>query len=200
MGRVRPLDLARQVGERHELLGPGRQVAQADLAGRQLVAEDDREMGAVARGRLELLAELAAAELGARRDPGRAELRDDPEPRDGVVGVGADDDRDRRRLGAAAATPVSVSARTSRSSPIPKPIAGRRPAAEQLDQPVVPPAAAERLLLALATDDVELERGPRVVVEAADEARLEPVRRRRARRDGPGRPRSARRRPGTAGR
>ena len=58
----------------------------------------------------------------------------------------------------------------------PEPDAGRRPAAEQLDQTVVAAAAADRLLLALAPGDVELERGPRVVVEAADEPRLEPVR------------------------
>ena len=60
--------------------------------------------------------------------------------------------------------------------PEPEPDPRRRLAAEQLDEPVVAAAAAERLLLALAARGVELERGPRVVVEAADEARLEPVR------------------------
>ena len=56
-----------------------------------------------------------------------------------------------------------------------EPDARRRATAEQLDQAVVAAAAADRLLLALPTADVELERGPRVVVEAAHEARLEAV-------------------------
>ena len=51
----------------------------------------------------------------------------------------------------------------------------RRAAAQELDEPVVAPAAADRLLLALTTDDVELERGPGVVVEATDEPRLQSV-------------------------
>ena len=46
--RMRPLDLARQVGDLDELLRAGRQVAQPDLARRQLVTDDDREMGVVA--------------------------------------------------------------------------------------------------------------------------------------------------------
>ena len=53
---------------------------------------------------------------------------------------------------------------------------GRRPPAEQLDEAVVAAAAAERLLLAVAAGQVELEGGPRVVVEAADEGRFQPVR------------------------
>ena len=60
--------------------------------------------------------------------------------------------------------------------PDPEADPGRRPAAQQLDQAVVAPAATDRLLLALAPGDVVLERGPRVVVEAADEAGLEPIR------------------------
>ena len=77
---------------------------------------------------------------------------------------------------AAVTAPVSVRARIEPVEPDPEPDPGRRPPAEQLDQAVVPPAAADRLLLALAPGDVELERRPRVVVEAADEAGLEPVR------------------------
>ena len=57
----------------------------------------------------------------------------------------------------------------------PEPDARRGPAAEQLDQAVIASPATDRLLLALATGDVELERRPGVVVEAADEPGLEPV-------------------------
>lgn len=45
---VRPFDLAREVGDRNELLGAGGQIAQTDLARSQLVADDDREMSLVA--------------------------------------------------------------------------------------------------------------------------------------------------------
>ena len=69
----------------------------------------------------------------------------------------------------------------------PEPDARRRPPAEQLDQAVVAAPAADRLLLALAPGDVELERGPGVVVEAADQPRLEPVADARARRGARGR-------------
>ena len=47
--------------------------------------------------------------------------------------------------------------------------------AEQLDEPVVAAATAERLLAALTTGNEELEGRPGVVVEAADEARLDAV-------------------------
>src|SRR5204863_9153435 len=53
--------------------------------------------------------------------------------------------------------------------------ARRRAAAEELDEAVVAAAAPDRLLLALASDDVELERRPRVVIEPANEAGFEPV-------------------------
>ncbi len=58
----------------------------------------------------------------------------------------------------------------------PEPDAGCRPPAQQLDEPVVAAAAADRLLLALAAGDVVLERGPRVVVEAAHEPGLQAIR------------------------
>ena len=60
--------------------------------------------------------------------------------------------------------------------PDPEADAGRRPTTQQLDEAVVPATAADRLLLALAALDVELERGPRVVVEPADEPGFESVR------------------------
>ena len=53
--------------------------------------------------------------------------------------------------------------------------AGRRPSTEQLGQPVVAPATAERLLLALGTGAVELPGGAGVVVEPAHQARLQLV-------------------------
>ncbi len=175
MRGVRSGDLASEVSERDELLRSSGQVAEADLAGRQLVADDDREVGMVAVGRLELLAELAAREIGPGRDPGCPEVRRDPQPGDGVGRVGTDDDRDRswfRRccdtgLGQCQKEPVEAD---------PEADPGRRPAAEHLDEAVVAAAAAERLLLALAPDDVVLERRPGVVVEAADEAGFQPVR------------------------
>ena len=52
VGLMRAGDLTRQVRERDELLRPGREVLELDLAVRQLVAEDDREVGLVARGGL----------------------------------------------------------------------------------------------------------------------------------------------------
>ena len=72
MGAVGALDLADKIGHRDELLGPGRQVAQADLARRQLVADDHREVGAVLAGRLELSPELAAARSARTASPPRA--------------------------------------------------------------------------------------------------------------------------------
>ena len=62
---VGPLDLTSQVDDGHELLGAGRQIAQADIATTELIAEDHREVGAVACSRLELLAEFAPPELCA---------------------------------------------------------------------------------------------------------------------------------------
>ena len=91
------LDLARQVADRDELLGPGRQVAQPDLALRQLVAEDHREVGVLLRGCLELLAELPVAELSPGGDPRRSQIRGDHEAACRVGRIRADDDRDRSR-------------------------------------------------------------------------------------------------------
>ena len=76
---------------------------------------------------------------------------DGPAGRDALLGEGEDD-------------PVEAD---------PEPDAGRRRTAQQLDEAVIAPAAAERLLLALGARAVELEGGPGVVVEAAHERRLE---------------------------
>src|SRR3954454_6073631 len=94
MRAVRALDLARKVRDRHELLGPGRQVAQTDLSCGQLIADDHGEMCSVARRCLELLAKLSAAKLGTRSDPRRAEVRGDLQPCGGVIRVRSDDDSD----------------------------------------------------------------------------------------------------------
>ncbi len=140
----------------------------------QLVADDDREVRLVACGRLELLAELAPTELRARRDAGGPKRRGDAQAADRVVRVGADDDghrhglRDRGHAGLVEREDQPVDAD-------PEADPRRRPPTEQLDETVIAPPAADRLLLALAPGDVELERGPGVVVEAADQTRLEPV-------------------------
>ena len=75
----------------------GRSLSWTSPAG-QLVADDHREMGVLLGRRLELLAELATAELGAGDDARRPQVRGDPQAGDRVVRVRADDD-DRRRRG-----------------------------------------------------------------------------------------------------
>ena len=144
---------------------------------RELVADDDREVGLVAGGGLELLAELAVPELRARRDAGGPQRRGDPQAFRRRLRVGADDDRGGRVVPGRGASVALLGEREEQPVEAdPEPDARRRPAAEQLDQAVVAAAAADRLLLALATRDVELERRPRVVVEPADQPGLEPVR------------------------
>ncbi len=64
---VGPRHLTRQLVDRDELLGPRRQVLELDLAVRELVTHDHREMRLVAGGRLQLLPELPMPELGPRR-------------------------------------------------------------------------------------------------------------------------------------
>ena len=54
--------------------------------------------------------------------------------------------------------------------------AGRGAPAEQFDQTVVSAAPAQRLLLTLGAVAVVLDRGTGVVIQAANERRLEPVR------------------------
>ena len=139
-------------------------------------------------------------ELGAHRQPGGAEVRGDSQARDGIRRVAADDDRNRRRLGRR-----GDARRLEREQhpiePEPEADARRRPAAEQLDEPVVAPAAADRGLLARRRPaGIDLERGPRVVVEPAHEPRLELVLDADGVRDAPGPPRSARRTRRTADR
>ena len=95
-----------------------------------------------------------------------------------VASGSAPDDDGGRRVGRRLSTIAAVLLIEREQQPIEadaEPDARRRPATEQLDQPVVAPAATDRLLLSLAALDVELERGPRVVVETADQPGLEPV-------------------------
>ena len=113
-------DLAGEVDQRNQFLGPGRQVAQTDLAHHELVADDDREVGLVASRRLQLLAELASPELGAGGDPRRSQIRDDLEPAHRVIWVGPTT----TATGGgseATGTPACARARINRSIPIPEP-------------------------------------------------------------------------------
>src|SRR5688572_11751706 len=57
-------ELSREVAERDVTLRAGLEVADDDVAAVHLVAADDREVGAFPRRALELLAELAAAQVG----------------------------------------------------------------------------------------------------------------------------------------
>ncbi len=59
------LQLSRQVGHIDQSLGACLQVAQLDLAGLELVADDDRKMGAIASCAFKLAAKLARREIGA---------------------------------------------------------------------------------------------------------------------------------------
>ena len=121
MGSVGALDLAAEVGQRHDLLGARRQVSQTDLSVGQLVADDDREMRLVPGSGFELSAELAATELrpipAARRSvatASRAAVASGSAPTTTATGAGS----------GATPTPVSVRARSSLSSPIPNPMPG----------------------------------------------------------------------------
>jgi len=173
VGVVGSADLAGEVVDADELLGPGLEVLELDLALAQLVADDDREMGPVAGRRLELLAQLPLSELGPRRQAGAPEERRDPQAVRGRRRVGSHDHGDRRRVG-----DRGMARRLEREErPVetePEPDRRRGPAAEQLDQPVVAPPSAQRRLPAGGVGRVDLEGRPRVVVEAADEPRIEP--------------------------
>ena len=122
---LRAQQLTRQVGHGHLALGAGLEVPQLDVARLQLVAADDREMGAGPDRALELLAELAA--WSGRRVHAR------PAPRSSVAtwsrttvscGVRAHHDGGgspglRRR-----SADCSASANATRSRPMPKPMPG----------------------------------------------------------------------------
>src|SRR4051794_37084404 len=96
MSAVRSPDLAGEVSQRDELLGASGEVAEADLAGRQLVADDDGEVRMVPVSRLELLAELPPGEVGPGRDPGCSKVGGYSQSGDGIGRVGTHDHRDRR--------------------------------------------------------------------------------------------------------
>src|SRR6185503_2874155 len=168
--------LARKVCEGDHLLAASRQVPELDLAVRQLIADDDREMRLVASRGLELLTELSLAELRARRDPLAAKQGRDAQPFCGGGRIRADHDGRRRIVGARAVCVriLVVECQEQSVEPDPEPDAGRGPPAEELDETVVPATAADRLLLALAPLDIELERRPRVVVETAHQPGLDP--------------------------
>ena len=81
-----------------------------------------------------------------------------------------------RRAAGSGKTPSASQARRMRSMPEAEADAGRRWAAEVFDQAVVATAAPDGVLRRLERGRGELERGARVVVEAADEARIDLVR------------------------
>ena len=96
------------------------------------------------------LPSLRCAEVRADGEPGRPQVRRDPESLGGRGRVGADDHGDRRRLGGRDRRPPRAERQQDAIEPDSEPDARRRPPAEQLDEPVVAPAAAERRLLAAA--------------------------------------------------
>ena len=75
MAAVGALELAHQVGHVDQPLRAGLKVAQLHLARVELVADDDREMGALARHPLELAAERARGQVGRGCNPGGAQVR-----------------------------------------------------------------------------------------------------------------------------
>ncbi len=74
---LRARELPDEIGARDGPLCPGLEVANLQLAGRKLVADDDCEVRAVARCPLQLPTELADGEISTRRDAAGAELRPD---------------------------------------------------------------------------------------------------------------------------
>ncbi len=163
------LQLARQVGHVDQPLRAGLQVAQLDLAGLELVADNDREMGSLARRALQLPAELARREIGARRHTRGAQLDGQRQAQVRGRRVGAHDNG--HRLADALGGALAGRHHRDAVDPQGEPDAGCRPRPEQLDQPVVTPSPAERRLLTLRAALVELERGARVVVESTHQAR-----------------------------
>src|SRR5207248_1581399 len=145
-----------------------------DLSVGELVAEDHREVSPVPRGRFELLAELALAELGPGRDPGCTQDGRDPEPVGGRGRVRPDDDGDRRGLDERRRR-LRLEREEDPVEAEPEADPRRRLAAEELDESVIAAPAAEGGLLARDAARVDLEGGPRVVVETADEVRLEAI-------------------------
>jgi hypothetical protein len=84
-------EVAGEVAERDDALRPRLEVADLDLAVRQLVAQDDGEVRPVPAGGLELAAELPAREVGPCTEPGGAQDGGDAQPAYGVIRVRAHD-------------------------------------------------------------------------------------------------------------
>ena len=172
MARVGPRDLTGQVVERDELLRPRLEVAELDLARRRArrrrSPRNGRRRGGAARAACRACAGPSSARAG---DPGGPQLRGDAQP----LGGRRRDRRRRRppparRARRSAPTPCASSARRTRSRPSPKPMpgVGRPPSSSTRPSYRPPPPSAAAGPRAAR---VELERGPRVVVEAADEPR-----------------------------
>ena len=149
VGLRRGGQLAGEIRDGDELLASRLEIAQLDLTIGKLVADDDREVGVVACRRLELLRELADGELRAYRQAGRPQVGRDPQSIRGPGRIRTDDNRERPGLGRRR----GAHGREGEDDPIesePEADPRCRPPAEKLDEPVIPPTAAERLLLALA--------------------------------------------------
>src|SRR2546427_1701499 len=148
MARGGPLDLAREPVQGDRTLRARLEVPELDVARRELVADDHREVGAVARGSLELPAELAHAEIGPCGDALGPEERRDPQALDRGARIRADDDGLRRRFGRTRADPGLLEREEDPVESDPEPDPRRRTTAERLDEVVVAAAAPDRRLLA----------------------------------------------------
>ena len=135
-----------------------------------VLAQDGNVAGAGAVGLLELALERAPGELLLDGEPrARAPRRPARTPRTPRSSWRDEEVDDRRAAPAARSAASSI-----RSMPGRPAHAGRRRAAEQLDEPVVAPAAADARLRAERVGG-ELEDRARVVVEAAHERAVELV-------------------------
>ena len=149
--------------------------AQRDGARRQLVGADDRREARVASvGHLELSFQGTFLVGGVGRHPRAAEIGHEGGPgRPGLVAE-RDDEHGERLLGGRR-QPFVGEREQHPLEAHPEPDPGHPRAAERLGQPVVPAAAEQGRLLLVAgllhRVRHELERGPRVVVETADERR-----------------------------
>src|SRR5664279_4876777 len=167
--------LSGQVGQQHQMLRAGLQVLELDLAFRQLVADEDGEVGVLLRGGLELPGQLAVTKLRTDRQPLRAQEGRNPEARDCVGRVCADHDRQRRCL-MPRGDARFVEGEQDTIEPQAEADGGCGSASEQLNKAVVAAATAERLLLSLGALAVELEGRAGVVVEASYKGWLQTVR------------------------
>src|SRR5688500_9828942 len=138
----------------YRLLLTASEVLEADVVIGQLLTDDHRPAGSGLARRLELLSELAAAAIDPHRHAGVAQARGDSKPI-GMV-MAEPDDGDHRRHGGQRHL-LLLHGEDRPVEPDPETDARGGAPAEQLDQAVVTAAAAQGLLLPLASGDHELE-------------------------------------------